>query len=306
MKKVFVINGGAGRVLCAIPALLKYYKKNGPNFYIFTESGLDFFVGIPELQDLTFTPEHKGVFETIIKPNELVSPEPYRDHGYYNQQRHLTEAFDYLINNTTDHSDLEKIKIILNKTEEINALDAIVNVKKHQTKEKTIVIQPFGRSSQPNQNEMVDVMSRSLSLATYQSIIQELHKKYNVIYMGENKEVDNSTFKVDTGLRQWAAIIEASDYFIGCDSVGQHMAYAFGKPGTVILGSTFVENTSYSNHFQILKKPNTDIRYFPIRLCEHGIDGDLANRVNDTCMDFSEEETKELISKILKDIKEKI
>ena len=306
MKKVFVINGGAGRVLCAIPALLKYYKKNGPNFYIFTESGLDFFVGIPELQDLTFTPEHKGVFETIIKPNELVSPEPYRDHGYYNQQRHLTEAFDYLINNATDHSDLEKIKIILNKTEELNALDAIVNVKKHQSKEKTIVIQPFGRSSQPNQNEMVDVMSRSLSLATYQSIIQELHKKYNVIYMGENKEVDNSTFKVDTGLRQWAAIIEASDYFIGCDSVGQHMAYAFGKPGTVILGSTFVENTSYSNHFQILKKPNTDIRYFPIRLCENGIDGDLANRVNDTCMDFSEEETKELISKILKDIKEKI
>ena len=306
MKKVFVINGGAGRVLCAIPALLKYHKKNGPNFYIFTESGLDFFVGIPELQDLTFTPEHKGVFETIIKPNELVSPEPYRDHGYYNQQRHLTEAFDYLINNTTDHSDLEKIKIILNKTEELNALDAIVNVKKHQSKEKTIVIQPFGRSSQPNQNEMVDVMSRSLSLATYQSIIQELHKKYNVIYMGENKEVDNSTFKVDTGLRQWAAIIEASDYFIGCDSVGQHMAYAFGKPGTVILGSTFVENTSYSNHFQILKKPNTDIRYFPIRLCENGIDGDLANRVNDTCMDFSEEETKELISKILKDIKEKI
>ena len=278
MKKVFVINGGAGRVLCAIPALLKYHKKNGPNFYIFTESGLDFFVGIPELQDLTFTPDHKGVFETIIKPNELVSPEPYRDHGYYNQQRHLTEAFDYLINNTTDHSDLEKIKIILNKTEEINALDAIVNVKKHQTKEKTIVIQPFGRSSQPNQNEMVDVMSRSLSLATYQSIIQELQKKYNVIYMGENKDVDNSTFKVDTGLRQWAAIIEASDYFIGCDSVGQHMAYAFGKPGTVILGSTFVENTSYSNHFQILKKPNTDIRYFPIRLCENGIDGDLANR----------------------------
>ena len=26
MKKVFGINGGAGRVLCSIPALLKYYK----------------------------------------------------------------------------------------------------------------------------------------------------------------------------------------------------------------------------------------------------------------------------------------
>lgn len=306
MKKVFAINGGAGRVLCAIPALLKYYKNNGPNFYIFTESGLDFFVGIPELQDLTFTPEHKGLFEDIIKPNEMVSPEPYRDHGYYNQQRHLTEAFDYLINNTTDHSDLEKIKIILNKTEELNALDVVTNVNKQQGKAKTIVIQPFGRSSVPQQNEMIDVMSRSLSLATYQSIIKELHKTYNIVYMGENKEVDDSTFKVEAGLRQWAAIIEASDYFIGCDSVGQHMAYAFDIPGTVILGSTFAENTSYANHFNILQKSSTDIRYFPIRLCENGLDGDIANRVNDTCMDFSEKETKDLISKILKDIKEKI
>jgi|TARA_B110000908_G_C10222379_1_gene436043 ADP-heptose:LPS heptosyltransferase len=306
MKKVFVINGGAGRVLCAIPALLKYYKNNGPNFYILTESGLDFFAGIPNLQDLTFTPEHKGVFENIIKPNELISPEPYREHAYYNQQRHLTEAFDYLINGTPDHTDLEKIKIVLNKTEEINAIDAIVNVKSHQGKEKTIVIQPFGRSSTRQQHEMIDPMSRSISLATYQAIIKELHKTYNVVYMGENKDVDDTTFKVDSSLRQWAAIIEASDYFLGCDSVGQHMAYAFNKPGTIILGSTFAENTSYANHFQILRKPNTDIRYFPIRLCENGIDGDIANRVNDTCMDFSEKETKELISKILKDIKEKV
>ena len=76
--------------------------------------------------------------------------------------------------------------------------------------------------------------------------------------------------------------------------------------GLQLLGSTFAENTSYANHFNILQKSSTDIRYFPIRLCENGLDGDIANRVNDTCMDFSEKETKDLISKILKDIKEKI
>ena len=43
---------------------------------------------------------------------------------------------------------------------------------------------------------MIDVMSRSLSLATYQSIIKELHKTYNIVYMGENKEVDDSFRKV--------------------------------------------------------------------------------------------------------------
>ncbi len=59
MKKVFAINGGAGRVICALPALEKYYQINGPDFYIYSESGLDFFAGNKHLQDLTYTPETK-------------------------------------------------------------------------------------------------------------------------------------------------------------------------------------------------------------------------------------------------------
>ena len=307
MKKVFSINGGAGRVLCSIPALLKYHKKHGPNFYILSGSGLDFFVGIPELVDLTFTPEHKGVFKDIIQPNILIQPEPYQDHGYYNQTRHLTEAFDHIINETDDHSDLPNIKICLNKQEELNALDALENASKQQNKLKTIVIQPFGRSATPAPiaNEMIDPMSRSLSVKDYNTIIKELHKKYNVIYMGENNEVDDTTFKIQTGMRQWAGIIEGCDYFIGCDSVGQHMAKAFNKPGTVILGSTFAENVTYKDHFQILQKPNTKIEYFPIRLCEQGVDADIANRKNDSTMDFNDKELADIIKKIIKDIEDK-
>jgi len=132
MKKVFVINGGAGRVICSLPALQKYYKIHGPDFYILSESGLDFFIGHPELQDLAFDLGHKGLFENIIKPNELINLEPYREHGYYNQKKSLSESFDKLINNTDDHSDLEKPKIILSKQEEIQALDCINNVKEYQ------------------------------------------------------------------------------------------------------------------------------------------------------------------------------
>ena len=149
-------------------------------------------------------------------------------------------------------------------------------------------------------------MSRSLSLGTYLKLVDELQKTYNVVYMGEFLEVEDKTFKIQTNLRQWAAIIEASDYFIGCDSVGQHIAYAFNKPGTVILGSTFAENVSYPDYFQILQKQPVDIRYFPIRLLEGGIDGDIANRYNDTCMDFTSEEENEFMKKILDDIKLKV
>lgn len=305
MKKVFVINGGAGRVICSLPALQKYYKKHGPDFYILSESGLDFFVGHPELQDLVFDLSHKGVFDNIIKPNELISLEPYREHGYYNQKKSLSESFDKLINETDDHSDLEKPKIVLSKEEEINAIDVITNVKEYHKKKKTIVFQPFGRGTILHKSgHTVDTSSRSLSTNDYFYISERLRKKYNVIYFGEHKFDNDMNMFVQTHLRQWAAIIEASDYFLGIDSVGQHMAYAYDIPGTVIMGSTFAVNTSYPNYFNILEKKDINRRYSPIRI--QGIDTELANRINDSCMDFDKKELEDITNKILLNIKQKI
>ena len=104
-------------------------------------------------------------------------------------------------------------------------------------------------------------------------------------------------------LRGWAAIIEGCDYFIGCDSVGQHMARAFNKPGTVLLGSTFAINTTYPDHFQIIENDNVEKQYSPIRIS--GFDSHLADRVNDRCMDFSDEDIDDIYDAIVKDIKEK-
>jgi len=305
MKKVFVINGGAGRVICALPALQKYYKKHGPDFYILSESGIDFFVGHPELQDLAFELNHKGLFENIIKPNDLVSIEPYREHGYYNQKRSLSESFDWLINNTEDHSDLEKPKIVLSKLEEINALDAINNVKEYHGKKKTVVIQPFGRGCTLHKSgHTIDPSSRSLSTDDYFYISEKIRKKYNLITFNELKFDNDQNMYVDTNIRQWSAIIESADYFVGIDSVGQHMAYAFDKPGSVILGSTFAENISYPNHFNILEKKDVKRKYSPIRI--HGLDGELIDRYNDTCMDFTRKELDEITNKILSHIKRKV
>lgn len=305
MKKVFVINGGAGRVICALPALQKYYKNHGPNFYILSESGIEFFVGHPELQDLAFELNHKGLFENIIKPNDLVTIEPYREHGYYNQKKSLSQSFDKLINNTDDHSDLEKPKIVLSKMEEINALDAISNVKDYHKKKKTVVIQPFGRScSLHKTGHTIDPLSRSLSTDDYFYISEKIRRKYNLITFSEIKFDNDENMYVETNIRQWSAIIEAADYFVGIDSVGQHMAYAFNKPGSIILGSTFAENISYPKHFNILEKKGIKKKYSPIRI--DGLDGELINRYNDTCMDFTRKELDDITNKILVDIKKKV
>tara|TARA_B100002019_G_scaffold100448_2_gene86559 strand:+ start:4397 stop:5320 length:924 start_codon:yes stop_codon:yes gene_type:complete len=305
MKKVFVINGGAGRVICALPALQKYYKNHGPDFYILSESGIEFFVGHPELQDLAFELNHKGLFEDIIKPNDLVTIEPYREHGYYNQKKSLSQSFDKLINNTDDHSDLEKPKIVLSKMEEINALDAVSNVRDYHKKKKTIVIQPFGRScSLHKTGHTIDPSSRSLSTDDYFYISEKIRRKYNLITFSEIKFDNDENMYVETNIRQWSAIIEAADYFVGIDSVGQHMAYAFNKPGSIILGSTFAENISYPKHFNILEKKGIKKKYSPIRI--DGLDGELINRYNDTCMDFTRKELDDITNKILVDAKKKI
>lgn len=306
MKKVFFVDGGAGRIISSLPAFQKHYKMHGPNFYIVSASGIDFFVGNPELQDLVFDLGHKGLFENIIKPNELITLEPYREHGYYNQKKSLSESFDKLINNTDEHSDLERPKIVLSKAEEINALDVINNVKEHHKKKKTVVIQPFGRSCNLDQKSgyAVDVSTRSLSTNDYFYISEKIRQKYNLIAFSEIRFENDKNMYVDTNIRQWAAIIEAADYFVGVDSVGQHMAYAFNKPGSVIMGSTFSENVSYPKHFNIIEKKEIQRRYAPIRI--EGIDGDLANRYNDTCMDFSKKEIDEIANNILRHIKQKI
>ena len=306
MKKVFFINGGAGRVLCSIPAFLKRKKIHGDDFYVISESGIELFLGIPELQDIVFDPHHKGIWESIIRPNQAITVEPYREHGYYNQLLSLSQAYDKIINETDDHSDLPRPKIVINQQEEMTGVDAIDNAKKHHKKGKTVVFQPFGRSSEMHKGtgHVIDPSSRSLSTNDYFYISEKIRSKYNCIVMTEHRFENDTNVYVESNLRVWAAIIESADYFIGVDSVGQHIAYAMDTPGSVIIGSTFAENISYPDYFNIVEKKNNQKRYSPIRI--EGLDGDLANRYNDKCMQYTKKELDEIVNKIFTHLKKTV
>ena len=303
MKKVVFINGGAGRVIASIPAL-EECDKRGELAGIVCEGGLEIFLGHPSLQNKAWDVNHKGLFETLIKDNVCVSTEPYRDHEYYNQRSSLQQSFWWdILNERTNKN--HPITIKLSKSEEIGAIGILNQVKQTFTKEKTIVIQPFGRSSAMGPGIIFDASTRSIEQSTFIDLVGELSKDFNLIYMGEHKlEVINlPIFQANEAmpLRVWAAVIEASDYFIGCDSVGQHIAYAFNKPGTVICGSTFPINTSYPEHFNIIEKKNHNRVYSPIRIA--GFASEEADRLNDCLMDFSKEELKVMISNIKEHIK---
>ena len=101
----------------------------------------------------------------------------------------------------------------------------------------------------------------------------------------------------------WVPFIGAADYFIGVDSVGQHIARALGIPGTVIVGSTFAINTTYPDYFNIVEKEDAK-KYSPIRIS--GLESHLADRANDTLMDFSDDQINKIYANILKDIEKKV
>lgn len=308
MKKIFYIDGGAGRVIAAIPALRKYARLHPKEDWNVLIGGWDNLLwGIQELQDITFNLDTKGIFDNVIlKADKIITPEPYRVPGYFKQELSLSEAFDVEINQTNDHSDLGPPVMVLSKSEEKSAANIIAQVKQQQQKSKTIVIQPFGRSAHKDGVDIIDESSRSLDPKSYLSLVRKLSTKYNLVFFGEQDfhiPEDTFTYKLQADLRMWSAIIEASDYFIGVDSVGQHMARALGKPGTVIIGSTFAINTTYPNYFNIIEK-DTAKKYSPIRLC--GLDSHLADRYNDRCMDFTQEEIDEIYKNIVSDIEKKV
>ena len=310
-KKVFHVDGGAGRVICALPALEKYAKKNPDKDFNIIVGGWDSLTyGNRLLQDKTYGMDTKGIFNLLIKQNQIIHPEPYLLWEYYNQKCSLVEGFDKIINETDDHSDLEPPKLYLNKMEEKSASNIIAQVESKQSKSITIVIQPFGRSARVDNGDIIDDSTRSIEANVYYKLVKKLSQKYNIILMAEGEfcqavsQEDTISEKPQGDLRMWAAVIEASDYFIGCDSLGQHMARAFDKPGSVIMGSTYAENVSYPDWFNIIENEDVSKTYSPIRAC--GFDSHLADRLNDRLMDFTDDQINEIYSNIAKHIKETI
>lgn len=310
MSTIFYIDGGAGRVIASIPALLKYHRLNpGKEWYVIIPAWDGLLWSIPELQDRTYGADTKGVWDNIVsKCTDLITPEPYRLPAYFRQEISLVEAFDREINKTTDHKDLGYPKMQFNHAEKVWAQNTLADVKQAQQKLKTIVIQPFGRGATLDRSTVIDNASRSLSPDAYINLVRRLAAEYNMVFFGEPQfQIVTDTYSAklanNTDLRMWASFIDAADYFIGVDSVGQHMARATDTPGTVIFGSTFPINTSYPDWFNIIEKPGVK-KYSPIRIT--GLDSVLADRTNDGLCDFNNAEIEELYKKIVADIERKV
>lgn len=303
MNRTFILNGGAGRVVAAIPALEKFHRLNPDNdFKVFVYGWESLYWSHPILQSRTFSIAQKGIFENFIRNSDLLVPEPYDRRSYYTQQKSMMEVFDEEINVTDDHSDLRAPSLFLQKQEISSAKFIIDQKKKEQNKDKVIVIQPYGSGIKMINERPYDTTIRSLDVDDYLRIVKDLSKDYLVIYFGDKDFVhpgDDVSWKpcndLNADLRFWMACINYCDYFLGVDSLGQHIARAFNKPGTVIMGSTIEKNVSYLGHFRFYRNGLIPT-YNPIRV--GAVDCEFADRLNDNLMDFTEEQLKTLCNNV--------
>jgi hypothetical protein len=275
-SKAFFLNGGIGRILCAIPALEKYAEESGDkDFLVICEGAVDILKGHPVLDQKTYDIFHKNLFHSKLQSREVVSLEPYRVWEYYNQKCNLTQAFDILINNKGIRK-LPKPTVILSKEETIQGKKLIDDIKTKIKKDKTIIFQPFGRGIEHIDSSFIDKTGRSIEYKNIKSLIRKLQKEnFAVILMSEfgldlkdQKYTDEVAFPEGLNLRQWASVIKHTDHFFGCDSVGQHLSYAMQTPTTVVLGPTYPINTSYPDceYFNIMDLGEIDREYDPIRI----------------------------------------
>jgi hypothetical protein len=275
-SKAFFINGGAGRVLCSIPAFEKYYEESGDtDFIIVCEGGTEFFKGHPTLDAKAYDHWHKNLFADKIKHMDVETPEPYRVWEYYNQKASLTQAFDICINNKGIR-ELPAPSILLSKEELAQGFGLITEIKNKLKKDKVVVFQPFGRGVREANGLILDSTGRSMDTENVISLVKKFQESgWAVIMFSELKpNIKEAKLKDEVAqpegasLRVWASIIKHADLFIGCDSVGQHLAHVLKTPAVTVLGSTYQVNVSYpeSDIFKVVDLGDKLRQYSPIRI----------------------------------------
>ena len=304
-SKAFFVNGGAGRMICSIPAFELYEKESeDKDFIIVCEGGTDVFKGHPTLDQRVYDHWHRNLFQDKLKDMDIVTTEPYRIWEYYNQKCSIGQAFDIQINNKGIRP-LNKPTLHLSKDELLNGRYVVGEVKKKLKKDKLVVFQPFGRGIEYIDETLVDKTGRSFELKDVKQIIKKLQNNgYAVIMMSEFK-IDLSDAKLkdevatpeNTNIRIWSAIIKYADHFLGCDSVGQHLAYSVGTPATVVTGSTYPINVSYpdTEGVEVLDMGELHREYSPIRITTD----ERVDRKNEKLMTMTDEISTLIVDHVL-------
>ncbi len=299
LKRAYFINGGAGRVLCSVPALERRLKTD-KDFIIVCDRRDEVFIGT-ELYERSFNSNHNRLFEDYLQDRQIIELEPYQLNEYYTQKCSLINAFDILINGSIS-KEKPNINISLSSEEQVFGYSTIESLKRKYNKDKVLVIQPFGSTIQKEGPLYWDNSGRSIEYANIFNIVKEISKDFIIVYMGEipfEKAQELGVAIPDKlTIRQWFSIIKSSQGFIGCDSLGQHVSFGFDIPSVVVTGGTSPINITYKeSDTHIVYDMGKDKRkYSPIRITN----SITSDRNNDGIMYMDTKQENKIIESVYK------
>lgn len=305
MKKAFFVNGGAGRMLCSIPALEYYCKNINNDAIIVSEAWTEIFLSNETLRTRVFPVTHHKLFEDYLKDREIVTLEPYRLNAYYNQKANLIQAFDMIVNELSEVPKTKDINLTVGKADSFKGKDTCMAVRQQLQKDKVIVFQPFGQAAKMvNNTTVIDESGRSFEVDDIIKIVNKLGQHFGVLVMSNidipSEKPIPAVMPEQMNLLQWMGVIQHADYFLGCDSVGQHFANALGIPATVVIGSTYPENISYpaNSKFKIIDNGKDKRIYSPIRISEEF----TIDRNNENLMQLDDAKIDQIVNTVLESL----
>jgi ADP-heptose:LPS heptosyltransferase len=192
------------------------------------------------------------------------------------------------------------MQLNLSTPEKRAAYEILEKAKTLHKKSKTIVLQPYGSTATPHPSGIFDDSLRSIPKPMLDYFINELSKNYNLIFLGAKEFHNIKTYKPDPdlNLREWAAVIGGADYFIGCDSCGQHICKALNKPASVVIAGTHRVNVTYGG-FHIIER---DVPFYPDAMRISGFQSHMSFRLNEPRIEFTQQEIETAYQEIIERI----
>lgn len=280
------VDGGLGRVICAIPALEKCAESKDITII---SCWPEVFQNNPILKNVHGNRDNTNLWDTVIRGNRIIFPEPYQRFEYYSQQEHLIESFNAILNETPSFS---YPKLYLTEFEKAWASDFVRSVKTKTNKRKLVAFQPFGATFDINK---ADNTERSLSLGSATLIANKFmaFQSDSVLINCTNHIFSHpNIWQQKFTTRQLFAAISVCDAVLTVDSCVSHIGKAFNKKGSLILGGTYVKNVGYTD-YKIFQKNGYPKAYDPIRICN------FVNK-NHGAMSWTNQELDEIVKSIYK------
>lgn len=256
MQKVIQIDGGIGRVLCSTGALETLAEQHE---VVVITTWPDVFLHNPKIFKI-YGMNREYIWDDVIRHGDFMYPEPYFKKEYYNQQCHLSQAFNTIING------IDKFhfpNIYLTPQETQWGIGFIKNIKSQFVGKTIIAFQPFGAMASNHDGIVADNTHRSLTMEAVRYIADNL--KDVILVNCSHIPIDHrNVWQANFTLRELFAVVSACDHVLTIDSVLSHIGAAFQKTGILLLGSTYSSNVGYPN-FTTLQREGYPKNYVPNR-----------------------------------------